>query len=534
MYQKGKLDKLYDSQAALYVLSSIMKNPLLIQDDSLTLNPDDFFKPIHKMVFVAIYNLEQEGVTTIEPSSIDLYLSHYDAQYSYYKAQNGYNLVLECSRMSLSMDKKEFLYYYGRLKKFSLLRDLESSGIDTNTFYNTEVSSLDKDVEEDRLDRTALESIPNTIKGTLVSIEKKHIGKDTGTAQNAIQGLRELVQRYREVPEVGLPLEGSIINYALRGLRLGKLYTYSAPTGAGKTRFMLSASASISMPYIDKNGQVVLRGENGDEYQKVLFVTTEQSADEIQTMLLAFVSGVPENKILMGDYTFEELKRVNMALNIIERYQNNFMIEAIPDPSIAEIKILLTKYIIQEQIQYIFYDYIFSSPGLLSEFRDVAVREDVALMMLSNTLKEIAMVHNVHITSATQLNDGWSKKETGLRDQNCLRGSKAIADKIDGGIIGVRLTPVEFDKVREVWAMLKKKYGYTKDPNIVADIYKNRRGELNCVKVFRYFDYATCHCIDYFVTDGEYHLIEEVKEIVCTLKIVKYEDLGFQKGQEVV
>ena len=78
----------------------------------------------------------------------------------------------------------------------------------------------------------------------------------------------------------------------------------------------------------------------------------------------------------MGDYTFEELKRVNMALNIIERYQNNFMIEAIPDPSIAEIKILLTKYIIQEQIQYIFYDYIFSSPGLLSEFRDVAVRED--------------------------------------------------------------------------------------------------------------------------------------------------------------
>ena len=218
--------------------------------------------------------------------------------------------------------------------------------------------------------------IPNTIKGTLVSIEKKHIGKDNGTAQNAIQGLRELVQRYREVPEVGLPLEGSIINYALRGLRLGKLYTYSAPTGAGKTRFMLSASASISMPYIDKNGQIVLRGENGDEYQKVLFVTTEQSADEIQTMLLAFVSGVPENKILMGDYTFEELKRVNMALNIIERYQNNFMIEAIPDPSIAEIKILLTKYIIQEQIQYIFYDYIFSSPGLLSEFRDVAVRED--------------------------------------------------------------------------------------------------------------------------------------------------------------
>ena len=49
-------------------------------------------------------------------------------------------------------------------------------------------------------------------------------------------------------------------------------------------------------------------------------------------------------------------------------------------------------------------------------------------MMLSNSLKETAMVYKVFIQSATQLNDGWSKKVTGLRDQNCLRGSKAIAD----------------------------------------------------------------------------------------------------------
>lgn len=376
MYQKGKLDKLYDSQAALYVLSSIMKDPLLIQSDEYVLIPTDFFKPIHKMIFVAIYNMEQEGITNIEPTSIDLYLSHYDAQYNYYKAQNGFMLVQECARMTLTMDKKEFLYYYNRLKKFSLLRDLETNGIDTTIFYNTEVSSLDKDVEEDKLDKTALQSISNTIKGTLVDIEKKHIGKDNGTAQNASKGLRELVQRYRELPEVGLPLEGSIVNFGLRGLRLGKLYTYSAPTGAGKTRFMLSAAASISMPYINKDGIVVLRGEKGDEFEKVLFVTTEQSADEIQTMLLAYVSGVQENKILMGDYTSDELQRINQALNIIDHYQDNFMIEAVPDPSIAEIKVLLTKYIIQKQVRYIFYDYIFSSPGLLSEFRDVAVRED--------------------------------------------------------------------------------------------------------------------------------------------------------------
>ena len=79
------------------------------------------------------------------------------------------------------------------------------------------------------------------------------------------------------------------------------------------------------------------------------------------------------------------------------------------------VKARLIKYIVQDEVQYIFYDYIFSSPGLLSEFRDISVREDVALMMLSNSLKEIAMIYNVFIQSATQLNDGWTKREIGLQ-----------------------------------------------------------------------------------------------------------------------
>ena len=66
------------------------------------------------------------------------------------------------------------------------------------------------------------------------------------------------------------------------------------------------------------------------------------------------------------------------------------------------------------------------------------------------------------------------------------------------------------------------------------DIYKNRRGELNCVKIFRYFDYATCHCTDYFVTDGEYHTVENVKEIRCVEKIVDYSALEYTEGEKVV
>ena len=41
-------------------------------------------------------------------------------------------------------------------------------------------------------------------------------------------------------------------------------------------------------------------------------------------------------------------------------------------------------------------------------------------------------------------------------------------------------------------------------PNIVIDIYKNRRGKLCDVKVFRKFDYGTCRVKDLFCTTQYY------------------------------
>lgn len=125
------------------------------------------------------------------------------------------------------------------------------------------------------------------------------------------------------------------------------------------------------------------------------------------------------------------------------------------------------------------------------------------------------MIYNVFIQSATQLNDGWSKREIGLRDQNCLRGSKAIADKIDIGAIGVKLGEAEMKQIDALWTELQQKnpMKYEHTPNVVIDIYKNRRGELNGVKIFRYFDYSTCRCYDYFVTDASYKAVQDIGQL---------------------
>ena len=522
---------LFDTNASLYVLSCLMRKPLLLQDERYAFVKTDFYKPLQQMIFYAIYNMAQQGIERITPQDIDLYLHQYDSQYTYYKENKGYEFVVQCYQTAEGSDEKQFETYYNRLKKFSMLRDLESLGIDTKEFYNTDANALNRDLEDEKLNKISLAAIPERIRELIVEVENRHIGKDQGTSQEASKGLRELVKGLQANPEVGLPLDGEIINWATRGARLGKLYIYSAPSGAGKTRYMVGNACAISMPYIDNNGQVIIReNADGDGYQKVLFVATEMSHDEIQTLILAYVSGVNEKSILLGNYTPQELDRIQKALDIIDKYGKNLIIECIPDPSIAMIKARLTKYIVQDEVEYIFYDYIFTSPSLITEFSSADVKEYVALMMLSNTLKEVAMNYKVFIQSATQLNDGWSKKEIGLRDQNCLRGSKAIADKIDIGLIGVRLAEEEKKQIDALWLEIKKQnFGkITHDPNIVIDIYKNRRGELNCVKIFRYFDYGTCRCEDLFVTDASYKAVQGLGNIKFEKRAYDFLDLKTQ------
>ena len=45
-------------------------------------------------------------------------------------------------------------------------------------------------------------------------------------------------------------------------------------------------------------------------------------------------------------------------------------------------------------------------------------------------------------------------------------------------------------------------------PNLVIDIYKNRRGKMSSLKIFRYFDFGTCRATDLFVTDANYRKYE--------------------------
>lgn len=501
---------LFDMVATQYVLGTLMHQPeLLTVGDKYILTLDDFNNhKFYSIVFSAIYNSAYNGSSRITPTDIELYLTGYPTQHDIFVNDGGLQLVDLMFERTTEYDINNFEMCYNRVKKFTTLRELKSKGIDITEFYNP--NYLNKEQEEQRFNKLSITDIIKTIRDKIQLVESHNLSQKTDNGQYASKGIRELVDGFRQSPEVGIPIEGTIFDYATRGCRKGKMLLYSAPSGGGKTRTMVGNACSIAFPQI-VNGKIVRR----ETLEPVLFIATEMKADEIQTLILAWISGVNEEKILLGNTTPDEDKLINIAVNIMEKYEKNFTIETIPDPSLIGLKALITKYILQENIEYIFYDYIFTTPALMNEYKGVGLREDVVLMMLSNSLKEIAAEYNVFVMTGTQLNGSWEGKT--VRNANMIRGSKAVADKVDIGAIGVRCGEDELKSIEEYCNSLN-----IEKPNIVIDIYKNRRGKLCDVKVFRKFDYGTCRVKDLFCTTQYY---DPINDVITFERETLYEDL---------
>jgi replicative DNA helicase len=484
-----KSEDLFSVESAMYVCGCIMRKPsLLLETDKYILTVRDFPHRLFKIIFSCLYNMAYEGVTEIDPVSFITYLQRTEVQFEVFKSNNGEMLLNMIFENALSWNESNFETNYMWLKKLSTLRDLQDSGFSIADFIQDDVLSRASSL--DKLNHISIPEIIQKVRNKLQIVENNNYKSQEVTGSAAAVGIRDLLEELASTPEVGIPIEGDILNYATRGCRKGKMYMYSAPQGFGKTRSMVGNACPIAFPRIE-NGKIISR----PDLSKVLFIATEMQKDEIQTLILAWISGVNEEHILLNTCTPEEKRLINIAINIMEKYQDNFIIEIVTDPGVAKLKRMITSYIIEQDIQYVFYDYIFTSPSLMDEFPNV--REDVALMMLSNTLKELAAGYNIFIMTGSQLNGTWNG--TTQRNATMLRGSKALADKIDVGIIGVLATPEELENIQDVID-----YNHYRKPNVVMDIYKNRRGKMCNIKIFRYFDYGTCRSYDILATHQDY------------------------------
>ena len=496
-----KSNKYAEIPNLVQVIGCIFKNPKLLErDDKYKFNEQDFYDEFHQLVFGCMYNLWQLGAKEITLPAIEDYLTQRPKALATYKANKGPEFILKAAEMA---NVNTFDYYYNRMKKMSLLRAYEEMGMDLTWLYNPdEVMDMKrKQAQEDWLDNATLADIYNKINDKIDSIKLQYVENVTDGGCQIGEGIDELIDSFAETPAVGYPLYDIYTSTTARGARLGKFYLRSAATNVGKTRAMVGDACFIgcSQMWSLKENKWVTTGA----CQSVLFIATEQTLDEIQISAVACISGVEEDHIVMHEYFTGEWERIVKAKQLLKQSKIQFI--CMPDFSMDDVENMIKKHIRENQVEYVFFDYIHSSAKILTEIGGKSgvknLREDNILFLLASKLKDIAVQYGVFVLSSTQLNADYQTSET--PDQNLLRGSKAIADRIDWGGIMLETTKEDREKVE---AFCKK--NSLPVPNVKMSIYKNRANKWKGIYLWMSTQTGICRFETLFVTDWACNIIE--------------------------
>lgn len=504
-----------DIPSIMQVIGSIYQNPSLLDNEKYNITEDDLTEDFHKVIFGSIFNLHALGAVVIDEPTIETYLEQRPKKLAIYKANNGTEYL---KQLAETTQPTAFNYYYNRMKKMTLFRMYkEQVGMDLNWLYDIDniFDQKKKQEQEDWLDNTSIEKIADIIDGRIEQIKAKYIDNADTSFTQAGEGADELIDRLMTIPEIGYPLYGDIMNSITRGARLGKLYLRSAATGVGKTRAMIADACIVACGEL--YDRTIGEWKSNGTKEPVVYITTEQQIDEIQTMMLAFVSDVDEDHILYNKYIDDELERVKHAAAVLG--DSGLQIKRLPDFGLQDIENTIRFSIREHGTKYIFHDYIHSSMKILSEVagrsRVEGLKEYNVLFMIAVRLKDLAVEYGVFIETATQLNQEYRSAQ--IYDQNLLRGAKSIADKIDLGEIMLDVSTEDLDTLKP----LISQNGFP-TPDTKISIYKNRRGRYKDVLIWCQSNKATCKITPVFVTDYQYGLIE-----IPALKINVTEESAF-------
>ncbi|MGG3890233.1 DnaB-like helicase C-terminal domain-containing protein [Metabacillus fastidiosus] len=498
-----------DKMAIMQVLGCILKNPLLLADSSkYELTNDDFPEKFHKIIFGAINNLYSDGTEVINEVNIDGFLKEYDIQYAIFNDNDGIEYLYRIQELA---EEGNFDYYYKRLKKFSLIREMDGLGFNVKELYNDEIiDPKEKEEMQKQFDQLSIEDILKFYETKMIEVKDKFKANSESQGVQAGEGVSELLKRLKESPDIGVPLNSESLTSIFRGSRKKKYLIRSAITGGGKTRHSVADACRLSATHLYNTE--TKNWEENDFNEHTVVISTEMLFEELQTIAIAYISAVDEEKILYNDLTEEENKRVELAAGILEK--SPIWFEQLPNFNVKDIEQTIEKNVILNKVEYVYFDYIHSSVKVFSEMAKasgIGLREDQILLLMSIRLKDICNKYFVYLMSATQLNGEWKEawQKGSVIDSTFIRGGKSIIDKADGAMIILPISKIEKKDIEEI---LKK--GFHKPPNYVTHIFKNRGNRVDKAKVFSYVDMGTMRIQDLFVTNTDNEVINIKKLIV--------------------
>jgi len=494
--------KLQDKKAILHLFAGLMAQPERILQKEYKTDASDYPEPFHQIVFSAIHNLKLQGAEKITTVDVDGYLSAYSAQYATFNSNDGLDYLFKLEEIG---EPDNFQYYFNRVKKFSFLRECKKIGIDVTDIYDASVVDLkDEKDQNDRFNEMTLTQMVRHVELKMIEIKEQFLLEQSFNGSHMADDTREILKSKEVAPSYGAPLASKYLNLILRGSRKKKFYLKHGNTGSGKSRLGMANMCVKTIPEIWENGKWVKTGANGSG----LVISTELDSEEVKLPFLCYIADVDEDLIHDNKLTDEQKKRLDKAVDILER--SNLWFELLEDFDIEDIETVILKNVNKHDIEFIEFDYIHTSLKLLSSLADKGVknlREDQVLLIMGIMLKNLCNKYDIHIESSTQLNDNQNVNDN--MDQSWIRGSKALADKIDGGYIILPIREKD-QKILEAIRSSGAVNGFGLEPNISLNVYKSRGSKWKFVRIWGHFNMGTLRFTDLYCTNYKGELIPHI------------------------
>lgn len=536
-----KFQGLTDKRNIYLLFGVYCNNPKMISDDKYKTCPSDYNDKFHKMIFGSLLNISKKSnVSKITAVEIENELSLFKTSIDIWNSNNGFEYIE--SAIVETKDKAHNIdLYRDEVRKYSILRNAQQElGMDISFIYEEydDLDTTDMRLREKKIKMEKFNDMKSRDVSALINnkyLNFKNMWDDNFSDNYSFHigdGIDERLEEHKNQDNSwGYPFQSGYLTTIFRGMRGKKFMVRSSISGGGKSRSSMAEACNIGCDriYDWSKKQWIGLGEK----QPCLFISTELTKEEIQDCILAHVSGIEEDRIAeWRNITNEELIVLNESKQVLKECL--VFGEHMPDFTIDSIGDKVEEYVLNKNITHCFFDYINDSPSLYAYYIEktgIRLQTHQILFLFSQSLKAVANKYNIYLGSATQLSSNWKEE----KDANALKGSKAIIEKADYGVISLPVTPQDIKKLKNVLDS-----GFYEQPNYCYHIFKNRGGKWNSVIVWTKLNMGTMREKDCFVTNTELELISDIEKTILEFQVedigiaTKFEDLSDSDVKEYI
>lgn len=485
------------------VIGSLANNPKLIVENADILNESDYIYPFQKDIIKMLKNIyytATNDLADISANDLESEFQSYPQPYAIWQAGDGYNYI---EQAKANANEALFKSDLEQVRKLGLLRKYWENGIDVDDLTGYSLSMEEQTKKADELQDMSINDIINHYSNKTAQMRDEYNQEISNMSDFTISDdIDSLFERLQEEPEMGYPLQNPYYNTLFRGMREGKYLLRSMKSGGGKTRSAMRDFLNVATDelYNIVNHQWEPTGTTAP----TLFISTELDKDELQTIALGYLTGLGSGRLSESDFTDSEIALIRHGMDVLKRSQAYFVY--IEDFDENDVESIIDEYVTRYGVQYVNFDYIQMTPKLSSSSKDNygrQLREDEILSSLSRKLKQMATKYEIFIMSATQLNDNGNNEDNNYnlsRTERAIRGSKAVVDKVDYGVIGSKLEERDLNKINQLLIDKYQLKATQMTPNYAHFIYKNRAG-LNGIILWTQFDQGNLRENTVLVTD---------------------------------